>query len=124
MTPKTPLWIRSIAGPSVVAGLFLFATRLDFAVLVVAGIGAGRRHWRPHPAAWIYAPVLAVFLARQGLFLWAKKVNPFFSSVARILAALRLLARTALEDRMLEKGLLWCTEYAAAVPARLIPEIS
>jgi hypothetical protein len=93
-------------------------------ILLRGGIGAGRRHWSPHPAAWVYAPVLAVFLAGQGLFLWAKKVNPFFSSVARIQAALRLLARTALEDRMLKNGLLWCPEYAAAIPARLIPEIS
>lgn len=56
MTPKTPLWIRIIAGPSAVAGLFLFAPPLDFAVLGVAGIGAGRRHWSPHPAAWVGAP--------------------------------------------------------------------
>lgn len=224
MTPKTPPWIRGIAGLSVVAilafvsaghlgywqgwiyvasslsalglswwfhrkdpgfvaerlrpgkgmkrwdkGYFLFATPLHFSVLVVAGIDAGRRHWGPRPAAWIYLLALAVFLAGQGLFIWAKKVNPFFSSVARIqtdrgqtvcregpyrfcrhpgylggllfglatpivlgsywafipqgLAALFLLARTALEDRMLKKDLLWYTEYAAAVPARLIPGI-
>jgi hypothetical protein len=51
MTPKTPLWIRSIAGrlhpgkgmKSWAKGLFLFATPLNFAVLVVAGIDAGRR---------------------------------------------------------------------------------
>ena len=51
MTPKTPLWIRSIAGrlhpgkgmKSWAKGHFLFATPLNFAVHLVAGIDAGQR---------------------------------------------------------------------------------
>ncbi|HPW18569.1 MAG TPA: isoprenylcysteine carboxylmethyltransferase family protein [Candidatus Aminicenantes bacterium] len=224
MTPRTPLWARSIAAFSVVAalvffssggldywqgwvyvaaslavlglsrwflrddpglvaerlrpgkgvkwwdkGYFLLATPLFVAAIVVAGVDAGRRHWSDPPGAAVYALALAVFLAGQGLFLWAKKVNPFFSSVARIqtdrgqsvcregpyrfcrhpgylgglmfglatplvlgsywalvpqaLASALLVLRTALEDRMLKRDLLWYAEYAAAVPARLIPGI-
>jgi protein-S-isoprenylcysteine O-methyltransferase Ste14 len=224
MTPKKPLWVRSIAGFSVVAalvfissghlgywqgwvyvsvslvvlglswwfhrndpgfiaerlnpgkgmkwwdkGYVLLSMPLSFAAIVVAGIDAGRRHWSTPPGTWIYALSLAAFLAGQGLFLWAKKVNPFFSSVARIqtdrgqsvcregpyklcrhpgylggllfglmtplvlgsywalvpqgLASLLLIARTALEDRMLKQDLLWYVEYAEAVPAKLIPGI-
>ena len=150
-------------------GYYLLSTPLTFAALVVAGIDAGRRHWSAPPGPVIYALFLAVFLAGQVLFLWAKKVNPFFSSVARIqadrgqsvcregpykfcrhpgylggllfglatplvlgsywalipqgLAAVLLVGRTALEDRMLKKDLLWYSEYAAAVRSRLIPGI-
>ncbi len=65
-------------------GYFLLSTPFYFAAVILAGIDAGRRHWSPHPAAVIYILFLAVYIAGQGLFLWAKKVNPFFSSVARI----------------------------------------
>jgi protein-S-isoprenylcysteine O-methyltransferase Ste14 len=221
---KAPLWVRSVAGIVVIAGLvFLSSGRLDywqgwvyfginlavlalsawllrndlgliaerlnpgkgtkwwdkgylmlstpfyFAAVIVAGIDAGRRHWSAHPKAITYALFLAVFLVGQGLFLWAKKVNPFFSSVARIqtdrgqavcregpyrffrhpgylggllfglttplvlgsywalipqgLAALLLIGRTALEDRMLTKDLLWYAEYKKAVRFRLVPGV-
>ena len=36
------------------------------------------------PKSVAYVLFLAVFVAGHGLFLWAKKVNPFFSSVVRI----------------------------------------
>jgi protein-S-isoprenylcysteine O-methyltransferase Ste14 len=150
-------------------GYYLLSTPLAFGAIVVAGIDAGRRHWSAPPGPVTYALFLAVFLAGQALFLWAKKVNPFFSSVARIqadrgqsvcregpyrfcrhpgylggllfglatplvlgsywalipqgLAALLLVVRTALEDRMLKKDLLWYAEYAAGVRSRLIPGI-
>ena len=139
MKPKTKIWIRSILGIAVMAGLifvssgrlnywqgwvyfgsniailalttwflrndpelvaerlnpgkgtkiwdkgyFLLSTPLYFAAVIMAGIDAGRRHWSSHPAALFYLLFLAVYLAGQGLFLWAKKVNPYFSSVARI----------------------------------------
>jgi protein-S-isoprenylcysteine O-methyltransferase Ste14 len=224
MKLKGPLWVRSVAGIAIMAGLvffssgrldywqgwlffginlavvvlsawllrddrgliaerlnpgkgiqpwdkayFLLSTPLYFTAVVVAGIDAGRRHWSIHPRAVTYALFLAIFLAGQGLFLWAKRVNPFFSSVARIqsdrgqtvcregpykycrhpgylggllfglttplvlgsywalipqgLAALLLIGRTILEDRMLMKELLWYAEYARAVPSLLIPGV-
>lgn len=146
---------------------YLLSTPLYFAAVIVAGLDAGRRHWSQGPSAGLYVIAVAVFLAGQGLFLWAKKVNPFFSSVARIqtdrgqqvcregpyricrhpgylggllfglatplvlgsflalipqaMAAVLLIVRTALEDRMLRKELLWYAEYTKAVPFRLIP---
>lgn len=63
---------------------YLLSTPLYFAAVILAGIDAGRRHWSSRPAAVLYLMFLAVYLAGQGLFLWAKKVNPYFSSVARI----------------------------------------
>ena len=150
-------------------GYYLLSTPLCFAAVVVAGVDAGRRHWSSHPRAVTYALFLAVFLIGQALFLWAKRVNPFFSSVARIqsdrghsvcregpyrfcrhpgylgglifglmtplvlgsywalipqgLAALFLVGRTALEDHMLKKELLWYAEYAQGVRSRLVPGI-
>jgi len=65
-------------------GYYLLSTPLSFAAVVVAAADAGRFHWSSHPKPAVYALFLAVFLLGQGLFLWAKKVNPFFSSVARI----------------------------------------
>jgi protein-S-isoprenylcysteine O-methyltransferase Ste14 len=150
-------------------GYYLVSTPFYFAAIVVAGIDAGRSHWSTHPRAIIYIVFLAAFLAGQALFLWAKKVNPFFSSVARIqsdrgqtvcregpyrfcrhpgylgglifglatpvllgsywalipqvLAAVLLVGRTFLEDRMLKKDLLWYAEYAKAVRFRLVPGV-
>jgi protein-S-isoprenylcysteine O-methyltransferase Ste14 len=148
-------------------GYYLLSTPLYFAAIALAGVDAGRRHWSHHPRAVAYALFLAIFLLGQALFLLAKKVNPFFSSVARIqsdrgqsvcregpykycrhpgylgglmfglatplvlgsywalipqaLAALLLVGRTALEDQMLQKELLWYAEYAQAVRFRLFP---
>ena len=65
-------------------GYLLFSTPLYFAAVIVAGIDAGRRHWSSPPKSAAYVLFLAVFVAGHGLFLWAKKVNPFFSSVVRI----------------------------------------
>jgi protein-S-isoprenylcysteine O-methyltransferase Ste14 len=148
-------------------GYYLLSTPLAFAAVVVAALDAGRFDWGPRPSAVVYALALAAFIAGQGLTLWAKKINPFFSSVARlqsdrgqtvcregpyrfcrhpgylggllsglatplvlgsywglapqVVASLLLVARTALEDRMLKNDLLWYAEYAETVPARLIP---
>lgn len=148
-------------------GYFLLSTPLYFAAVVVAGVDAGRSRWGPSPKPALYLLSLLVFLAGQGLFLWAKKVNPFFSSVARIqadrgqavcregpyrfvrhpgylggllyglatplvlgsywglvpaaLAAVLLVVRAGLEDRMLKRDLLWYAEYAETVPFRLVP---
>ena len=148
---------------------FLLATPLNFGAIVLAAVDAGRRHWSPHPRPAVYALFLGVFILGQALFTWAKTVNPFFSSVARIqadrgqsvcregpyrycrhpgylgglmfglatplvlgsywalipqgLAALLLVARTVLEDRMLKMDLLWYTEYSEAVRSMLLPGI-
>ncbi len=150
-------------------GYFLLSTPLYFAAVIVAGIDAGREHWSGRPMAALYILFLAVYLAGQGLFLWAKKVNPFFSSVARIqaergqtvcrdgpyrfcrhpgylggivfglatplvlgsyvalipqaFAAVLVIGRTFLEDRMLKRDLLWYAEYAQSVRFRLVPGI-
>jgi protein-S-isoprenylcysteine O-methyltransferase Ste14 len=65
-------------------GYYLLSTPLWFAAIIVACVDAGRRHWSHHPAAILYVAFLAVYITGQGLYLWAKKANPFFSSVARI----------------------------------------
>jgi len=150
-------------------GYFLLSTPLYFAAVILAGIDAGRRHWSQGPPASLYLLAVVVYIGGQGLFLWAKKVNSFFSSVARIqiergqavvregpyrfcrhpgylggilfglatplvlgsywalvpqgLAAVLLIVRTGLEDRMLKKELLWYTEYTKAVRFRLVPGI-
>jgi len=148
-------------------GYFALSTPLYFGAVVVAGLDASRFHWGPHPPAVVYGLALAAFVAGQGLMMWAKKVNPFFSSVARIqadrgqyvcregpyricrhpgylggllfglatpfvlgsywalipqgLAAVLLVVRAALEDKMLKKGLLWYSEYAGTVRSLLVP---
>lgn len=148
-------------------GYFLLSTPLYMAAIIVAAIDAGRLHWSPEPPTALYIVCLILFIAGQGLFLWAKKVNPYFSSVVRIqadrgqavchegpyqfcrhpgylggllfglstpiilgsywalipqaLAAVFLIVRTFLEDRMLTKDLLWYAEYKQGVRSKLFP---
>jgi protein-S-isoprenylcysteine O-methyltransferase Ste14 len=150
-------------------GYFLVSTPLYAAALIVAGIDAGRLHWSPRPETTVYVIGLILFISGQGLYLWAKKANPYFSSVVRIqtergqsvcregpyrlcrhpgylggllfglstpiilgstwalipqaLAAVLLIVRTGLEDRMLTKDLLWYAEYRQAVRSRLVPGV-
>jgi len=150
-------------------GYYLLSTPLYFAAVIVAGLDAGRFHWSRPPSAVAYALALAAFLTGQGLTLWAKKANPFFSSVVRLqsdrgqvvcstgpyricrhpgylggllfglatplllgstwalipqgLAALLLILRTFLEDRMLMRDLLWYSDYARQVRSRLVPGV-
>jgi protein-S-isoprenylcysteine O-methyltransferase Ste14 len=65
-------------------GYLLLSTPLYLGALVVAGIDVGHRHLSHPPNIFLYAAALALFIIGQSLFLWAKTVNPFFSSVARI----------------------------------------
>ena len=148
-------------------GYLLLSTPFWFASVAVACLDSGRGHWGDDPTPAVYAAALAVFVAGQVLFIWARAVNPFFSSVARIqtdrgqivcregpyrfcrhpgylggvlfglatplvlgsywallpqAAAVGLLVlRTALEDRMLKRDLLWYADYARAVRFRLVP---
>jgi len=67
-------------------GYLLIATPLNIGAIVTAGVDAGRRHWSRPPGALLYIGAIVIYIAGQSLFLWAKKVNPFFSSVARIQA--------------------------------------
>lgn len=65
-------------------GLLAMGFLLTLAILVVAGLDAGRFQLRPR-LSWPYFGVgLALNLMGMGLFLWAIKVNRFFSSVVRI----------------------------------------
>lgn len=145
----------------------LISTPLYIAALIVGGLDAGRARWSVPLRAVPYATAVLLFILGQAVFLWAKKVNPFFSSVARIqadrgqsvcregpyrfcrhpgylggllfglttplvlgsywafipqgLAALLLVTRTLLEDRMLTKDLLWYAEYRQSVRSLLVP---
>jgi protein-S-isoprenylcysteine O-methyltransferase Ste14 len=65
---------------------YLLSTPLWFASIIVACLDEGRGHWAPDPPRGLYAAAVALFVLGQGLYLWAKAVNPFFSSVARIQA--------------------------------------
>lgn len=68
-------WDRALVG----LGLLL-----TLAMLVVAGLDAGRHGWRPRLAwPWSVAGVV-LSLAGMGLFLLAMKENRFFSAVVRI----------------------------------------
>jgi protein-S-isoprenylcysteine O-methyltransferase Ste14 len=148
---------------------FIISTPLYFGAVVVGAMDGGRRLWSAPPDEALYAAAAALFILGQSLFLWAKKSNPFFSSVVRLqadrgqtvcregpyricrhpgylggllfglttpillgsywalipqtLAALLLVVRTVLEDRMLTRDLLWYAEYKRSVPARLVPRV-
>ena len=60
------------------------ATPLYFAAVILAGVDAGRTHWSGPIPVIAYIAAMTVYVAGQALFLWAKKVNPFFSSVVRL----------------------------------------
>ena len=59
---------------------------LSVATLVFAGIDAGRGRWSAALGVVPYAAAVLVFVLGQTLYIWAKTVNPFFSSVSRIQA--------------------------------------
>jgi protein-S-isoprenylcysteine O-methyltransferase Ste14 len=65
-------------------GYFLLSTPFWFAAIVVASLDSGRGHWGRNPVLIVYVGAVAAFAIGQALFVWAKAVNPFFSSVARI----------------------------------------
>lgn len=64
----------------------LLSTPLCLAAVAVAAADVGRFGGSFHPLPATYALVLAVFMIGHALYLWAKRANPFFSSVARIQA--------------------------------------
>ncbi len=63
---------------------FIFSTPLYFAAIILAAVDAGRGHWSAPVPTGFYVSSFIIFILAQGLFLWAKRANPFFSSVGRI----------------------------------------
>lgn len=63
---------------------FALSTPLYFVAIAVSGLDAGRFGWSGPLPALAYAAGFLAFLLGQALFLWAKAVNRFFSSVVRI----------------------------------------
>lgn len=73
--PDIKSWDKTILGFSAVVTVVAY---------IVAGLDAGRFHWSPELNSTYF--ILGVFLVLTGqiFFLYAKKQNTFFSSVARI----------------------------------------
>jgi protein-S-isoprenylcysteine O-methyltransferase Ste14 len=67
-------------------GYVMLSTPLYFGAVVVAAIDAGRAHWSRRPAVPVYLVFAALFILGQVIYLWAKRANPYFSSVVRIQA--------------------------------------
>lgn len=63
---------------------FYATTPLYVLMLIVAALDADRFGWTRDIPWWAYGLGYLVYFLAQGLFLWAKTVNPFLSSVARI----------------------------------------
>ena len=63
---------------------FLITTPLYFVFLIVSALDGGRFGWSGELPPFVYGVAAAGYLVGQGVFLWAKLVNRFFSSVVRI----------------------------------------
>jgi protein-S-isoprenylcysteine O-methyltransferase Ste14 len=63
---------------------FIVSTPLWFIMVVVGALDAGRFQWGPRVQPAVVVIGAALFALGQGLFLWAKAVNRFFSAVVRI----------------------------------------
>ena len=63
---------------------FAISTPMYVLCLVVAGLDVGRFGWTGALAPWVYALSYLLYLLGQGIFLWARYVNQYFSSVVRI----------------------------------------
>ena len=148
---------------------FALSTPLYIATVIAAGLDVGRFHWSGAIPVWGYLLAIAAYVLGQAVFLWAKRVNRFFSSVVRVqidrgqqvcqdgpyhfvrhpgyvggllygiatplmlgstwalvpagAAALLLVGRTVLEDRMLQRELPGYVAYTQAVRYRLLPGV-
>ncbi len=60
------------------------STLMGFIALILAGLDAGRYGWSGTLPAWVYGLCIALYVAGQAVFIWAKVRNKFFSSVVRI----------------------------------------
>ena len=65
---------------------FALTTTLYFAHLIVAGLDVGRFGWTGDVPWSVYVGAIAIYLIGQAIFMWAKWVNRYFSSVVRIQA--------------------------------------
>jgi protein-S-isoprenylcysteine O-methyltransferase Ste14 len=65
---------------------FALSTPLYIATLLIAGLDVGRFHWSAMLPVWAYLLAVVAYVLGQMLFLWAKRVNGFFSSVVRVQA--------------------------------------
>ena len=65
---------------------FAVTTPLFFITMLIGGLDAGRFSWSSAFSPWVYVASALVYIAGQGIFIWAKYVNRFFSSVVRIQA--------------------------------------
>lgn len=63
---------------------FGLSTPLYLGGIILAALDAGRFGWGPELSLWVYVASIGLFVLGQGIFLWAKVVNQFFSSVVRI----------------------------------------
>lgn len=63
---------------------FAISTPMYVICLVVAGVDVGRFGWTGTLPLWVYGLSVLLYLLGQGLFLWARYINHYFSSVVRI----------------------------------------
>jgi len=63
---------------------FALSAPLYFGTVLLAAMDVGRFGWSSALPLWDYLASIALFLLGQAVFLWAKMVNAFFSSVVRI----------------------------------------
>jgi protein-S-isoprenylcysteine O-methyltransferase Ste14 len=63
---------------------FFVNTPLYFLILVLAALDAGRFGWSPRLPAGVYVAAYLLYALGQGIFLWAKRQNRYFSTVVRI----------------------------------------
>lgn len=64
----------------------LMTTPLYFVMFILSVLDGARFHWEPRVPVAAMAAAGAVFALGQSIFVWAKAVNRFFSSVVRIQA--------------------------------------
>ncbi len=57
---------------------------LHFVTLVTSALDAGRFHISPELPVWLYITATGIYILGQLIFISARKVNHFFSSVVRI----------------------------------------
>src|SRR3989339_1270990 len=63
---------------------FKLYTPLFFITVILGSIDTGRLNFSPKMSVYIYLIAVLMYLTGQFIFIWARKTNKFFSSVARI----------------------------------------
>jgi protein-S-isoprenylcysteine O-methyltransferase Ste14 len=57
---------------------------LQIVTIILGALDAGRFGWSPKFNWWVYGICILGYLSGQALFIWAKRINRYFSSVVRI----------------------------------------